>query len=145
MRQATFAGRLGKDAELKYTPQGVAVCNFNIAVDAGYGENKKTLWIQAAIWRERAEKLSQYLTKGKFVTVSGDVDVRAWVNKNTGDAACQLTVNVDKLTLGPGGEKQQGSSNTASDSEFDQRPNPVQPNPTPASSGGPITDDDIPF
>ena|SRR5579872_1618310 len=144
MRVATFAGRLGKDAELKYTPQGVAVCNFNLAVDAGYGDNKKTLWIQGAIWRERAEKLSQYLTKGKFIAITGDIDVRSWINKNTGDAQCQITVNVDKLTLGPGGEQQQaGGSN--SDREFDQRPNPVQPPPTSSNSGGPITDEDIPF
>lgn len=138
MRVATFAGRLGKDAELKYTPQGVAVCNFNIAVDAGYGENKKTLWIQAAIWRERAEKLSQYLTKGKFVTVVGEVDARAWVNKNTGDAACQITVNVDKLTLGPGGEQKQGNGATPNRDEADQRVSDPQ-------NSGPITDEDIPF
>jgi single-strand DNA-binding protein len=132
MRTGNFAGRLGKDAELKYTPKGDAVCNFSIAVDAGYGDNKKTLWVNCAIWRERAEKLNQYLTKGKFVAVSGDVDIRAWINKNTGDAQCQLTINVDKLTLGPGG------SDAAGDSE--QRPQAARP-----QASAPINDDDIPF
>lgn len=133
MRTGNFAGRLGKDAELKYTPKGDAVCNFSIAVDAGYGDNKKTLWIACAIWRERAEKLAQYLTKGKFVAVSGDVDLRSWINKNNGEAQCQLSINVDKLTLGPGGAD-------AGSGDSEERPQAARPQ-TPA----PISDDDIPF
>lgn len=133
MRTGHFAGRLGKDAELKYTQQGKAICNFSLAVDAGWGDNKKTLWVDCAIWEERATKLAPFLTKGKFVAVQGEVDVRCWISKNTGEAGCSLGCTVRQLTLGPGGERNENSSGSGSSGP--QEPQAAQP----------ISDDDIPF
>lgn len=134
MNHAVFAGRLGRDAEVKYTTSGKAVCNFNIAVDVGFGDKKKTLWVQGTLWEEKAEKLAQYLTKGKMVVIAGPVDARAYVN-NQQVACAQLSVNVRELTFGGGGEKSEGHEQQ-------------EPASAPAQSPGisqPISDEDIPF
>ncbi len=108
MRTVTVVGRIGKDAELTYTPQGIAVAKFSIAVDNGKdkeGEKRKATWFNCAIWRDRAEKLSPYIKKGNVAAVSGDVDARCWINKNNGEAQCSLEVNVDKFTFGGSSER----------------------------------------
>jgi single-strand DNA-binding protein len=97
MNSACFAGRLGRDAETKQTNNS-SVTNFPIAVDVGWGDNKRTLWVSAAMWGERGEKVAQYLTKGTAVTVVGDVDLRQY-EKRDGTAGAELTLNVQRLTL----------------------------------------------
>ena len=57
MRQGTFAGRLGRDSELKQLPSGKEVVNFVVAVDKGRGDNKETLWVDCSLFGERAAKL----------------------------------------------------------------------------------------
>ena len=130
MNQGTFVGRLGKDAELKYLPSGKAVCNFSIAVDVGYGDNKSTMWTEGVLWEKRAESLAQYLTKGKMIAISGSIELRVWTNKNTNEAQGTIRVNVRELTL-CGGGKQQEENSTA--------PRPAVP------ASAPISDEDIPF
>lgn len=79
-------GNVGRDAEFRYTPQGVAVCDFSVAVNkvSGKGEarKEKTTWYKVTIWRERAEALNQYITKGKKVLVEGTLEGRAYLDKN---------------------------------------------------------------
>ena len=64
--------RIGRDAELRRTPQGKAVCSIAGAYDVGYGDNKKTQWIDCALWEKRAESLAQYLVKGQECMVTLD-------------------------------------------------------------------------
>jgi len=93
----TFAGHLGRDAETRQTGSG-SVTNFSVAVQVGWGENKRTLWVGCAMWGERGEKVAQYLTKGTPVTVSGDIDLRQF-DKKDGTAGAEITCNVQRLTL----------------------------------------------
>ena len=130
MNTATFAGRLGRDADLRDTGKD-SVCNFSVAVDVGWGDKKRTLWIGCSLWGERAKKLSQYLTKGTSVTVSGDVDLRTYEKKD-GTAGAEITCNVQRLTLQGGGEKHEEKVETAKSG-----------NDTPTKGGE--FDDDIPF
>ena len=67
----TIVGRLGRDPEMRYTPQGKPVTNFSVAVDDGFGENKSTLWFRVSAWDKNAENCNQYLHKGSKVLVSG--------------------------------------------------------------------------
>ena len=67
----TIVGRLGKDVELRYTPDGKAVASFSVAVDDGFGENKKTIWLRVSVWEKQAETCNQYLHKGSLVLVEG--------------------------------------------------------------------------
>ena len=50
-----IAGNLGRDPEMRYMPDGTAVTSFNVAVNDGWGENKRTLWFRVSIWGKRAE------------------------------------------------------------------------------------------
>lgn len=76
-------GRLVKDAELKFTPgKGTPVAAFTLAIDDGYGENKKTDFIPVVLWGKSAESLSSYLTKGTLIAVSGRISTRSYDAKD---------------------------------------------------------------
>jgi single-strand DNA-binding protein len=108
--QITAIGRLGRDAELRYTPNGKAVCSFSVATDDGYGDNKKTVWIKCSLWNERAEKLSQYLTKGQVVFVEGRFssddagECKTWTDQK-GKVHASYEIMVNEIKLLPGGPK----------------------------------------
>lgn len=75
-----LAGRLGRDPEMRYMQDGTAVTNFSMAVDDGYGDNKRTIWFRVSVWGRRAEVANQYMQKGQAVLVEG----RMRVDPNTG-------------------------------------------------------------
>lgn len=137
MKQGFFVGRVGGDAETTYTPQGLAVTKFSMAIDNGKdkeGQKRAATWIKCVIWRERGEKLGPHIKKGIVVAVSGDVDARAWLDKQSNEARCQMEVNVNQFTFG-------GSPASGGDREQNA---PAQQPPDHRDSG-PITDEDIPF
>lgn len=105
MNHGIFAGRLGRDAEMRTTPTGKAVCNFSVGVSTGFGDKKSTLWVDATLWGERAGKLSQYLTKGSSVVIGGDVGIRTYESKKDSKTVAVLTCNVQTLTLMGGREE----------------------------------------
>lgn len=85
--------RLGRDAELRYTPDGTAVASMSLAYDYG-GKERQTQWVEASMWGDRAEKITQYLTKGKLLLVSLDgphIDV---YQKKDGTTGSKLTARV---------------------------------------------------
>lgn len=71
-----YIGRVGKDAETRYTTGGTAVTGFSVAFDSGYGDNKKTLWFDCSAWGERFEKLAEYIKKGDNIGVAGEIGER---------------------------------------------------------------------
>ena len=77
-----LVGRMVADPELKYTPSGVAVCSFRIAVTRAFksesGEREAD-FIDVVAWRQRAEFAANYLTKGRLVSVNGRLQQRSWV------------------------------------------------------------------
>ena len=64
-------GRLGRDPELRFTPAGKQVTSFNVAVDDGFGDNKKTIWLRVSAWDKLAETCNNHLKKGSLVLVEG--------------------------------------------------------------------------
>jgi len=74
-------GRLGDDPELRYTQNGVGVCNFSIAVERNFtnqqGE-REVDWIDIVVWRKQAENCANYLAKGSQVAVEGRLQVRSY-------------------------------------------------------------------
>jgi len=95
-------GRLGADPEMRYTPNGVAVTQLNLAVDQGWGENKKTLWIRANCWGRKdgagglAEVVANILKKGHIVFATGEPSVRAFTS-GSGEARASLEMRVDDI------------------------------------------------
>jgi single-strand DNA-binding protein len=65
-----FIGRTGKDSVMRYTPSGEAVTSFSLAVDDGYGEKKKTVWVNVSTWGKTAE-LTKDMKKGTLILCEG--------------------------------------------------------------------------
>ena len=105
--QTIIAGNLGKDPELRYTPNGTAVCNFSVAVNKSWkdretGEkNEKTTWFRVTAWRGLAETCSQYLSKGRAVLVEGEIDASAWAGQD-GEPRASLELTAFNVTFLPG-------------------------------------------
>ena len=72
----TAVGRLGKDAEVKNLSNGGVVTAFSVATDAGYGQNKQTIWFDCGMFGEDGTKIATYLTKGKQVMITGEFSER---------------------------------------------------------------------
>lgn len=73
-------GRLTRDPEIRYTQSGKAVCTFSIAVDDGYGENKKAYFFPVVVWNKAAEACGNSLRKGSKVAVTGKLTSRQYDN-----------------------------------------------------------------
>ena len=163
-------GRLGRDVEVRTTQSGTTVANLAIAVDAGYGDNKKTLWVRGALFGKRAEGgLVQYLTKGQQIAVSGELSMSSF-QKQDGTPGQSLDMRITEIDLiGGGGQQQQGQQGgyqyqqpaQQRPPQQQQRPpqqyQPRQPSQYAQQSGGTATpqhgapqgfddfDDEIPF
>ena len=74
-------GRLTADPELKHTPSGVAVTSFTLAVDRYAKEERKTDWVDVVAWRQTAEFICKYFTKGQMIAVTGSVQTRSYEDK----------------------------------------------------------------
>lgn len=86
MNRVTLIGRLGKDPEVRYTPNGKAVGNFSIATDEKWkdkdgAKHEKTEWHRIVVWDKTAELCGEYLTKGRQVAIEGKIQTREWTNK----------------------------------------------------------------
>ena len=77
-----LTGRLTSDVELKSTPNGVSVCSFSIANEVGYGESKKTSFINVVAWRQTAEFISKYFQKGAMIGIEGSIQTRKYKDKD---------------------------------------------------------------
>lgn len=75
-------GRLTRDPEVRYTQSGKAVCTFSIAVDDGYGENKKAYFFPVVVWNKAAEACGNSLHKGSKVAVTGKLTSRQYENND---------------------------------------------------------------
>ena len=110
MHTLILAGRIGRNAETRITQAGKSVTGFPLAVDIGWGDSKKTLWADCAIWGERGEKLMPHLVKGLAVTVRGLPGARAYTSRGSNEPSAVLTCMVDEIELQGGGRRddQQG-------------------------------------
>lgn len=90
--------RIGKDAELRFTPSGKAVIGLSCVYDIGYGQNKKSQWIEVVIWDKQAEALAPYLLKGNQVVVTCD-DVEIETYESNGKAGSKLKARAVNIAL----------------------------------------------
>ena len=86
LNHITIMGRLTRDPELRRTGSGIAVASFTVAVDRDFGKNenveKETDFIDCVAWRNTAEFVSKYASKGRMVAVSGRLQIRSWTDKD---------------------------------------------------------------
>jgi len=139
-QQITLIGNLGNDPEMRYTPSGVAVASFNLAVNRSWtgqdGQRQdKTTWFRVSVWNKQAETVSQYLSKGRQVLVIGEMEeARAYTDRE-GNARASLEVKAQSVRfLGQRGDAPMGNDMGGS-----------MGNSAPSSNNSAVQDEDIPF
>ncbi|HEX8286842.1 MAG TPA: single-stranded DNA-binding protein [Pyrinomonadaceae bacterium] len=138
-------GNLGRDPELRYTPQGTAVCNFSVATnekkrDKSGDLQDVTTWFRVTLWNKQAENASKYLTKGSPVYVEGRLRVEEW-NDRDGKSRYTLEVHATDMQFISAGRGDEYGSESPMENGYDEPRN---------SSVGSMnqtvpSDDDIPF
>ncbi|MEP7284809.1 MAG: single-stranded DNA-binding protein [Chloroflexota bacterium] len=118
----TIVGNVGRDAELKYTPQGIAMLKFSVAVNktTGKGEDKRqtTTWFNVTLWRDRGESLAPYINAGMQVLVTGEIGLSPYTDKNGKAAASlELTANDVKLLSSKQEMDRRGTEHPAEETE----------------------------
>lgn len=147
LNQVVLIGRLTKDPELRYTPSGVAVAQFTLAVDrpfANQNGEREADFIPVVVWKAVAENVANYVKKGHQVAVTGRIQVRNYEN-NEGRRVYVTEVvgqNVQFLTTPSNGSPSQngtGTNRQGSTNYTDNR------GTNPDGDGWNISDDDLPF
>src|SRR5690606_13432223 len=77
MNKVILSGNLGKDPELRYTPDGKAVCSFSLATKK-YKKESKPEWHNITAWEKLAETCGQYLKKGSKILCDGEINYQEW-------------------------------------------------------------------
>tara|TARA_B100000530_G_scaffold151234_1_gene94964 strand:+ start:289 stop:672 length:384 start_codon:yes stop_codon:yes gene_type:complete len=120
VNKVILIGNLGKDPEVKYLDNGVAVANLSLATSENY-KNKdgekvtQTEWHDIVLWRGLAEVAEKYLKKGSSVYIEGKLRTNKWVDKDE-NTRYKTEVLADKLTmLGRSQNQEQSSESTSED------------------------------
>ena len=101
MNVLVVSGNIGKDAVVRKAGEQ-SVAGFSLAMKSGYGEKAQTIWLDCSLWGKQAESgLVQYLKKGQFVVLSGELGAREHEGKT------YLTLRVNDVTLGGKSEQSQ--------------------------------------
>lgn len=148
MNTVNLIGRLVRDNELKYTKSGKAVATNTIALDDGWGDNKKSYFIPIVAWEKQAESLANYTNKGSKIAVNGKLTSRSY---ETQDGQKRTIIEVVANQYGgiefldtknsSGGVT---NSQTTNNANAQQNRNNVQSDPFRNSSID-ISDDSLPF
>lgn len=147
LNAAVLMGRLTADPELKHTPNSVAVTSFTIAVDRKYNPQgeKQADFIDIVAWRNTADFVCRYFSKGQMIAVQGSIQTRTYEDKSGGKRKA-FEIVADNVSFC--GDKQQDSTQAPVPS---QAPQTAQQGGIQLSNGGedfeqiPIGDDDLPF
>lgn len=119
LNHIVLMGRLTRDPELRYTQSQIPVASFRIAVDRdfGRGEEKQTDFIDVTAWRQTAEFISKYFTKGRMIVVSGRLQTRDWTDKE-GNRRTSVEVVADNVYFGDSQRREDGGSSYGSGNSY---------------------------
>ena len=145
LNKAILIGRLGRDPEVRYMPNGEAVCNFSIATSETWKDQhgqkqERTEWHAITLYRRIAEVAGQYLKKGSLVYIEGRIQSRKYTGKDGIERTAYEIIGSEMKMLGG---KAEGSSESASTAEPPAPPR-RQDSAAPAQPVDDI-DDDLPF
>lgn len=139
VNKVILIGNLGKDPEIRTTPQGTTLARFSVATsttwkDASGAKQEKTEWHDIVAWEKLAQICGEYLHKGKMVYVEGSLQTRSWEDQ-AGQKRYKTEIkasNVVMLSRREDGARSAGAREVAEA-------------PEPATAGGGGYDDDVPF
>lgn len=109
LNSITIMGRIAKTPELRRTTNGNAVCSFTLAVERDYKSEdgtKETDWINCIVWRNNAEYVTKWGTKGRMLCVEGRLQSREWKDKD-GNKRMAWEINAERVYFGDRAEKPQ--------------------------------------
>ncbi|HYE58806.1 MAG TPA: single-stranded DNA-binding protein [Rhodothermales bacterium] len=151
INKVILVGNLGADPEVRYTPQGTAVANFNVATNESYKDRdgnlqEKTEWHRIVVWDRLAEIVEKYLKKGSQVYIEGSLQTRSYEDK---DGVTKYVTEIKARELQILGSRD-GEGGGRSDVEYDERPRQrsggaPQGQPRGGQGGGGRRDDDGPW
>lgn len=141
-----IVGNLGRDPELRYTPQGTAVCNFSVATtekrrDKSGDFQDVTTWFRITLWEKKAEVAAKYLQKGKPVYIEGRLKIDEWTDRDGNNRYTLDVTATDMQFIGSASERDSSYSQDEPDMETAEPPSSAAS----AAAGGSTADDDIPF
>lgn len=143
LNKVILIGRLGKDPETRYMPNGEAVCNFSVATSEAWNDRngqrqERTEWHNITMYRRLAEIAGQYLKKGSQVYLEGKIQSRKYTDKNGVErTAYDIIANEMKMLGGGGSDEQQAQPA--------QGETPTPPRRQAPSAPAEDIDDDVPF
>jgi len=144
VNKVILVGNLGKDPEMKYTASGAAIANITVATSESWNDKQtgekveKTEWHRVVFFRQLAEIVGKYLTKGSQVYLEGKLQTRKWQDKDGKDCYTTEVVADQMQMLGGKGDSKPSQSNAPEQANAGFRNKPAQ------VEGG-FEDDDIPF
>ena len=159
VNKVILVGNLGRDPEVRYTPDGSAICNISIATtsqwkDCNTGERREdTEWHRVVFYNRLAEIAGEYLRKGRSVYIEGRLKTRKWQDKETGQDRYSTDIVAEQMQMlggGRDGDSDSGGGHYQGDGGAPRRQPPARQAP-PARSAAPAQrppappDDDIPF
>ena len=111
-----LVGRLTRDSELRYTPNGTAVTDVIVASNRIWSKDsdrqEETTFVDITIWGKQAESLNEYLVKGRHIMVVGRLKLNKW-ETDDGAKRSKLTMIAEKINLTPGGGKSNGNGSAS--------------------------------
>jgi single-strand DNA-binding protein len=154
VNKVILVGNLGKDPEVKFTPNGVPVAKFSLATNERFKDKagewqERTEWHNIVAWQRLAEIVGEYVKKGSKIYIEGRLQTSSWEDKQSGEKKYRTEIIASDLVLlggrGEGGRDFEGgaSRGASASATFDQRPTHTEEAPAPHPAE--ITDEDIPF
>ena len=152
LNKVMIIGRLGNDPELKYTPQGQAVCTMTVATDESYKDKNsnqvvsRTEWHRIVLWRFLAENAGKYLKKGSQVYIEGKLQTRSWEKDNQKHYTTEI-IATDMTFLGGKSDIPEDKPNQNRQKPTYSQPQSSQPNHASSYDIPDIdfNEDDLPF
>ena len=153
INKAILLGHLGKDAETKFTPSGIAKTSFTLATSRRWKDQQTGDWKEETDWHNitlwRSENLANYLLKGKQVYVEGRISNRSYeqdgVKKFFSEIVADDVILLGGRGEGGGGAEDFGSQPVSMPRSAPRSPQPARQQPQESGFDPGITDDDVPF
>ena len=130
INKAILMGRLTRDPVIRHTDSGKAVCNFTVAIDNGYDEEKSADFISCVAWNKTAEFVDKYFAKGRMIIVVGRIQTRTWEGQ---DGKKNYVTEVVASEVAFGESKKDAATNSAGHTAAGDDFTPID------------SDDDLPF
>lgn len=147
LNRCEFIGRLGRDPESRFTPDGMQIASFSIAVGRKYKDKEETEWVNIVAFGKLAEICAEYLSRGKQIYVAGRLNTQKYQDKETGQDRYSTRVIADQMQMLGGRDDDGGQAPQRSAPQQRPAPSPTRQSMAQQAPAGGLSDmsDDIPF